>query len=136
MGEAGLRPASSAKAGLTAKDAIESVRAEVIPLDKNYYRNGGGLEASLDRVEAVWRDVRDHLSAEGLDKIRSREAASIVASGRWSLTAALARRESRGMHRRTDFRSSNDAFTRNIILTGVDGIQVTSEVENRAELAS
>lgn len=136
LGEAGLRPASSAKSGLAAKDAIDSVRAEVIPLEKNYYRNGSGLEASRDRVEAIWRDVRDHLSAEGLEKIRSREAASIVVSSRWSLTAALARRESRGMHRRTDFRSSDDAFNRNIILTGVDTIRVSGETESRKDLAS
>ena len=135
-GEAGIRPASSSKTGLTPKDVIESVRAEVIPLDKNYYRNGIGLEASRDRVEAVWRDVRDHLSAEGLDRVRSREAASIVASGRWSLTAALARQESRGMHRRTDFKSTDNVFTRNIILTGVDSIRARGETESRKDLAS
>jgi succinate dehydrogenase/fumarate reductase flavoprotein subunit len=68
--------------------------------------------------------------------VRSREAASIAASGRWSLTAALARQESRGMHRRTDFKASNDALTRTIILTGVDSIRVSGETEARKDLAS
>jgi succinate dehydrogenase/fumarate reductase flavoprotein subunit len=133
LGEAGLRPASAAKADFNAKDVIDTVRAEVIPLEKNYFRDGDRLEASHERLESLWRDVRDHLSGEGNDRLRTREAASIAASGRWSLTAALARKESRGMHRRVDFKGSDPAFTRNIILSGVDDIRVGSVADQRSE---
>jgi succinate dehydrogenase/fumarate reductase flavoprotein subunit len=133
LGEAGLRPASAAKTDFNAKDVIDAVRAEVIPLEKNYFRNGDRLEASHERLESLWRDVRDHLSGEGNDRLRTREAASIAASGRWSITAALARKESRGMHRRADFKASDPAFTRNIILSGVNDIRIGSVADQRSE---
>jgi succinate dehydrogenase/fumarate reductase flavoprotein subunit len=136
LGEAGLRPASSAKPELTAKDVIETVRAEVIPLEKNYFREGNRLQASSNQLETLWRDVRDHLAGEGTDRLRAREAAAIAASGRWSLTAAIARQESRGMHRRGDFKSNHPAFARRIILTGVDDVKISGETDNREEMAS
>lgn len=136
LGEAGLRPASSTKPELTAKDVIDAVRAEVIPLEKNYFRDGNRLQTSRNQLETLWRDVRDHLSGEGTDRLRAREAASIAASGRWSLTAAIARRESRGMHRRGDFKSDEPAFARRVILTGVDDVKIGGEADNREEMAS
>jgi succinate dehydrogenase/fumarate reductase flavoprotein subunit len=143
LGQAGLRPAAGSKADLAARDVVETVRAEVIPLEKNYFRDGGRLETSRTRLDSLWKDIRDHLSAEGGDRLRSREAASIAASGRWSLTAALARQESRGMHRRADHKANDPAFARRIVLTGIDDIAIGHDVdqdrraaENLKEMAS
>ncbi|TCL71813.1 FAD-binding protein [Rhizobium sp. BK251] len=136
LGEAGLRASGSVKKDLAAKDVIDAVRAEVIPLEKNYFREGGRLQASADRLESLWSDIRNHLAGEGSDRLRTREAAAIAASGRWSLTAALARKESRGMHRRVDLNGNDPAFARRIILTGVDDIRIGGETEDRRELAS
>jgi succinate dehydrogenase/fumarate reductase flavoprotein subunit len=137
LGQAGLRPASSVKEGFGAKAVVETVQAEVIPLDKNYFRDGSRLQASRDRLDNLWSDVRDHLSGEGNDRLRAREAASIVAAGRWSVTAALARKESRGMHRRTDIKSSDPAFARRLVLSGVDTIDIGGDADqDRKEMAS
>ncbi|NLS08178.1 FAD-binding protein [Rhizobium sp. P32RR-XVIII] len=136
LGEAGLRASGAAKATLTATDVVDAVRAEVIPLEKNYFREGSRLAASYGRLDSLWSDVRNHLSAEGVDRLRTREAAAIAASGRWSLTAALARKESRGMHRRSDFKGNDPTFTRRIVLTGVDTVAIGSEAERLKERAS
>jgi len=136
LGQAGLRPGSTSKASLTPKDVIDSVREEVTPLEKNYFREGGRLQESGERLDAIWSDVRNHLSASGLDRLKAREAAAIAASGRWSVTAALARKESRGMHRRSDCKDSVAAFAHPITLRGVDEINVSAAADSRQEIAS
>ncbi len=136
LGQAGLRPGSTSKASLTPKDVIDSVRAEVTPLEKNYFREGGRLQASSEKLDAIWSDVRNHLSASGLDRLKAREAAAIAASGRWSVTAALARKESRGMHRRSDCKGSVSAFAHSITLRSVDEINVSAAADSRQEIAS
>ncbi|MER9107272.1 FAD-binding protein [Mesorhizobium sp. M0848] len=136
LGQAGLRPASSASADISASEVIEAVRSEVTPLGKNFFRTGEGLEKSGERLESVWRDVRDHLQGEGLDRVRTREAASIAAAGRWSVAAALHRTESRGMHRRTDLPGKSPAFAHRLVITGVDEFRIAGAPERLAELAS
>jgi len=138
LGQAGLRPAALAKGALTPRDVIDSVRAEVIPLEKNYFREGGRLQASYDKIDSLWADVKNHLSGEGtaLTRLKAREAAAIAASARWSLVAALARTESRGMHRRSDFKTSDPALAHSITLRGVDDIVASSAEQGQREVAS
>jgi succinate dehydrogenase/fumarate reductase flavoprotein subunit len=136
LGQAGLRPAASARVDIRPKEVIQAVRDEVIPLEKNYFRSGEGLAESSIRLETVWRDVRDHLHGEGLDRIKAREAAAIAAVGRWSVAAAFMRTESRGMHRRSDFPDRNEAFTHQLLITGVDRFRIESSAGRLAELAS
>ena len=106
------------------------------PLEKNYFREGSRLQASSEKLDAVWNDVRNHLSGSGLDRVKAREAAAIAASGRWSVTAALARRESRGMHRRSDFKGNDAALAHSITLRGIDEITVSADADSRKEIAS
>nr|WP_246679077.1 FAD-binding protein [Mesorhizobium sp. B2-5-8] len=136
LGQAGLRPAASPRADIAAAEVIEAVRNEVTPLDKNFFRNGESLEKSRGRLESVWRDVRDHLRGEGVDRVRAREAASIAAAGRWSVAAALHRTESRGMHRRTDLKGKNPALAHRLVITGVGDFRIAGAPERLAELAS
>ncbi|NLR97510.1 FAD-binding protein [Rhizobium sp. P38BS-XIX] len=141
LGRVGLRPTSHARPDLLAKDVVDRVRAEVIPLEKNYFRDGNRLESSRRRLESLWADVRDHLSGEGQDRLRAREAASIAASGRWSLLAALSRQESRGLHRRSDLTASNPNFVHRIVLSGVDDVAIGPDPDrargqSQGELAS
>ncbi|TIN66900.1 MAG: FAD-binding protein, partial [Mesorhizobium sp.] len=136
LGQAGLRPVGSPLADISAGEVIEAVRSEVTPLDKNFFRTGEALEKSGERLESVWRDVRSHLQGEGLDRVRTREAASIAAAGRWSVAAALHRTESRGMHRRTDLPGKSPAFAHRLVITGVDAFRIAGAPERLAELAS
>jgi L-aspartate oxidase len=100
-GHAGLTPRLSARSFDTAA-AVQTVREELNAYDKNIFRRGDALAASLERLDEVWRELADQGQAEGRAALRLREAAALVAAGRWSKAAALARRESRGMHRRED----------------------------------
>jgi len=136
LGQAGLRPVSTTKNWLTPKDVIDSVRAEVTPLEKNYFREGNRLRVSSEKLNAVWNDVKNHLSGVGPNRLKAREAAAIAASGRWSVAAALARKESRGIHRRSDFEGNEMTFARPITLRGIDDISVSTAPYSRREMAS
>jgi L-aspartate oxidase len=100
-GQAGLAPRRNAAAFDTVA-AVQAVREELNAYDKNIFRRGDVLAASLARLDGIWRELADHGRAQGRAGLRLREAAALVAAGRWSKAAALTRRESRGMHRRED----------------------------------
>lgn len=136
LGQAGLRPAAAPSVGVTPKEVVEAVRSEVIPLDKNFFRDGRRLAESRDRLDGIWRDARDHLHGEGLGRLSAREAAAIAAAGRWSVSAAIARSESRGMHRRVDLPKARAELAHQLLITGVDGFQISAARRGLAELAS
>lgn len=100
-GHAGLTPRRAA-AAFDVAGAVAAVREELNAFDRNIFRRGDVLAASMERLDGIWRELVDHGRAEGRAALRLREAAALVAAGRWSKAAALARRESRGMHRRED----------------------------------
>jgi succinate dehydrogenase/fumarate reductase flavoprotein subunit len=84
------------------EQTIGGVQAEVFPYDKNYFRTGTVLGASLQRLDSLWGHIRNSDAAQPEDQGRSREAAAMVATARWMYRSALARHETRGMHKRED----------------------------------
>jgi succinate dehydrogenase/fumarate reductase flavoprotein subunit len=60
----------------------------------------------------------------------------VTAAARWSVAAALARTESRGMHRRTDMPGRDDALAVSLLVSGLDEVNVRvatpAEREERA----
>ena len=108
------------------EEIIGVVRDEMLPLDKNYWRTGPGLAGSLERFESTWRDAvgglgwvaRDSAKLTARDRLRTREAVSLLAAGRWVYASALERTESRGLHRRTDFPRYNPEFEGQHVLSG------------------
>lgn len=98
----GVRPDAPSAKPLVADELIGVVQREVLPLDKNLFRTGPGLSASLERLDAAWSEARSRLIAEGLERIRAREAAALLATARWAYRSALQRTETRGLHRRLD----------------------------------
>ncbi|MGV6873178.1 FAD-binding protein [Pseudochelatococcus sp. B33] len=136
LGRAGLRPAAHVRADLTPRDVVEAVREEVVPLEKNYFRRAETLLAGAQRLDSLWSDIRGHLLLEGVERLRSREAAAVAATARWSLKAALLRTETRGLHRRTDHPQSSDAFLHSIILSGVDEIRADTVADAFLGVAS
>ena len=135
LGTAGLKPTELPRA-IDPREVVAAVRDEVIPLDRNYFRDGGQLAASRDRLDALWRDLRAHLAGDGTGRLRAREVASVTAAARWSVAAALARTESRGMHRRTDMPGRDDALAVSLLVSGLDEVNVRvatpAEREERA----
>ncbi|WP_439380868.1 FAD-binding protein [Amycolatopsis lexingtonensis] len=101
IGRAGIRPSGPAAAvDTTAVAGV--VREELNAYDKNMFRDEAGLRGSLSTLDSLWRAVEAGLTGTGRDAVTARETASLVAVGRWVKTAALRRRQTLGMHWRTD----------------------------------
>jgi succinate dehydrogenase/fumarate reductase flavoprotein subunit len=114
-------------------EIIKIARNEAIHYDRNYFRTEQKLTRSLGLLDGLWATVTNSLHGEGVAAVRAREAAAIVATARWSFTAALHRRESRGMHARMDFPALNPAFAQRQILTGLDRIGSNFETIEAAQ---
>ena len=104
--------------------------AKMLPLDRNFFRAAQPLSAALGRLDDIWRAAREDLvvsrRADPTAIVRSREAIAMLATARWSLTAAQARQESRGMHRRTDHPSIDETAPRRLHLSGLDTIAISA----------
>jgi succinate dehydrogenase/fumarate reductase flavoprotein subunit len=99
-----------------------TVQAEVAPYDKNYFRSGDVLVQSLERLDAAWRDVRASDAAPIDGVVKARESAAMLATARWMYRSALARTETRGMHKREDFPQQDPAQRHHIATGGLDEV--------------
>ena len=124
LGRTGLRPMSVTRDDVSPQEFVTAVREEMLPLDRNFFRSGRTLTASLERLDANWNVLSRHLHGEGLGAIRAREAAALTACGRWAYASALARDESRGMHRRRDAPESKAEFSCTIEVAGLDQLSI------------
>src|SRR5207253_7836755 len=80
---------------------VTAVQAEVLPYARNWFRHGETLAASLVRLDALWRQWGNAAPPPtGEHALRTREATAMLATARWMYRSALARTETRGMHRR------------------------------------
>lgn len=120
LGQAGLRPAGQAR-GIDAAQAQRAVQAQMLPYDRNLFRTGGRLAESQACIERLWDEVHAHAggTASGDALLRQREAAALAATARWSLAAALARRESRGLHQREDAPAADPAQAHRLCIEGL-----------------
>jgi succinate dehydrogenase/fumarate reductase flavoprotein subunit len=125
LGQAGLRPSAEATAASPSEAMIAAVRDHMLPLDRNFFRTETTLRASLDQLDANWRELSRHLRGAGLAAVRAREAAAMTATSRWAYASALARNESRGMHRRRDAPGADPDFVCAIETSGLDSVRVT-----------
>jgi succinate dehydrogenase/fumarate reductase flavoprotein subunit len=124
LGQAGLRPAGTAREDLDAHEIVRTVREEMLPLDRNFFRQEATLHRSLDRLDACWADLQRHGPGDGLAAVKAREAAALTATSRWAYRSALARAESRGMHRRRDMPSADPGFACSLQASGLDEVRV------------
>ncbi|WP_052848196.1 FAD-dependent oxidoreductase [Streptomyces avicenniae] len=127
-GRAGLRPAhSGARAADRAAvdELVTAVQDRVLPLEHNLFRTDEGLRTSLALLAERWTYAAGELWArDGRTTLRAREASAMTAHARWMYTAALARTESRGVHRRTDHPATDPAQTRRLLVSGLDRLAV------------
>jgi succinate dehydrogenase/fumarate reductase flavoprotein subunit len=124
LGEVGLRPAGTGREALDAQEIVRAVREEMLPLDRNFFREETTLQRSLERLDTCWADLRRHEAGDGPAAIKAREAAALTATARWAYRSALARTESRGMHRRRDIPDADPGFACSLSVSGLDEIRV------------
>jgi succinate dehydrogenase/fumarate reductase flavoprotein subunit len=132
LAQAGLHPTRAVQ-NIDPAEIIKIAGAEATHYDRNYFRTAQKLERSLGMLDGLWRTLSGGLRGEGIAAMQAREAAAILATTRWSFTAALHRRESRGMHTRLDFPDTNPAFEQRQVISGLDHIRTSFETEKLAE---
>jgi succinate dehydrogenase/fumarate reductase flavoprotein subunit len=103
-----------------------AVQDEVFPYELNYFREAGRLAGSLRRLDALWAEATSADAANQTDVLRAREAAAMLATARWMYRSGLARKESRGMHRRDDFPDQDQRFRRYLTTGGLDEVWTSS----------
>ncbi|BAZ02528.1 glucose-inhibited division protein A [Tolypothrix tenuis PCC 7101] len=125
VGEAGLQGAGNHH--VSPEDAIAATQAEVFPYDRNLFRSATGLSESLDRLNHLWKEIRNSQTPDDSQIVRSREAAAMVATARWMYNSGLQRQETRGMHKREDYPQQDPNQQYRILSGGLDNIWVKPE---------
>lgn len=107
------------------ESVIRAVQAEVFPYERNWVRDPGLLQDSLSRLDALWTRLSQSAPAgDAVLAVRQREAGAMLATARWMYRSALARDETRGMHRRLDRRASDPAQRHRLISAGLDEVRL------------
>lgn len=113
----------------------KDVQDEVFPYNINYFREAGRLHKSLQRLDRLWRQVSDADAASHSDILRVREGAAMLATARWMYRSALARTETRGMHRREDFPQQDERQHHYITTGGLDEVWTATRPKAKAVLS-
>ncbi|UBM07669.1 FAD-dependent oxidoreductase [Cupriavidus metallidurans] len=100
----------------------QAVQDEVFPFDRNYFRHADVLAPSLGRLDDAWLGVRESAPAAVEQMLAAREAAAMLATARWMYASALARKESRGMHKRYDHLQLDPTQHHHIVSGGLDQV--------------
>ena len=106
------------------RDLVKAVQAEVFPFERNYFRTARGLEEALSALDHRWRKARQAAPASLEDIVKTREAIAMLATARWMYRSALARTETRGMHRRMDYESTDPRQRHSLATGGLDEVWV------------
>lgn len=121
---------------------VKQIQAEVFPYNRNWTREGNELTDSLARLDSLWESVTEGAPAGNtLDVVKAREAAAMLATSRWMYRSALARTETRGMHRRSDFKTLDPQQRHRVICGGLNDLwtstaAVSGKVAPLAEIRS
>jgi len=116
--------AVAATGGLDVNSIVEGVRAEMLPLDRHFFRTDDSLRNSSIALDSLWAATSTGYSGQD-SVLRRREASALLATARWSVAAARLRRESRGIHRRTDAPAADPAFAHRIEIRGIGKPQLS-----------
>ncbi|MEV5650337.1 FAD-binding protein [Nocardia sp. NPDC052254] len=117
---AGLSP----RLGVDPRAVIGLVQEHTLPMRRSYWRSAGSLRDSIGELDAIWPVTAYDLGGSGADRIRARQAAALLAVARWTKYSALARTETRGVHRRTDHPGATQDWCRRLITGGVSEVWV------------
>ncbi|UKS29246.1 FAD-binding protein [Paenibacillus sp. HWE-109] len=138
-----LRPAG--RYGLVDKEAaperiidagalVKAVQQEVFPLDINYFRSEPVIRQSLERLNGLWASLRGTVQPTVQGRVRTREVAAMIATARWMYTAALERKETRGLHMLQEYPETDPAQQYRLLVSGIDEIHIRKEEKSAQEV--
>jgi succinate dehydrogenase/fumarate reductase flavoprotein subunit len=104
-----------------------AVQQHVLPHETNFLRHADHVAPALESLHGAWTAVRESLGGAGEDVFRAREAAAMVAHARWMYHAALQRTETRGMHKRIDYPTTDPAQHHRLLTGGLDELWTRPE---------
>ncbi|EFM11844.1 FAD dependent oxidoreductase [Paenibacillus curdlanolyticus YK9] len=129
VGRYGLAAGQASSERLETKPLIEAIQREVLPLEINYFRSEPVIRASLDRLHklkaALEGRIVDDATVQG--KVRARETAGMLTVARWMYTAALARKETRGLQSLAEYPQLDPRQTHRLIVSGIEDIRIRAE---------
>lgn len=117
---AGLSPFGQ----INPQSVVGLVQEHTVPLRRSYWRSRAVLRDSMSELDGLWPGAVFGLGGSGPNLLRSRQAASMLAVARWATHSALARTESRGMHRRTDHPDGTSHWQIRLETGGLDEVWV------------
>ena len=109
------------------QEYVQAVQDEVKPYDRNLFRTEQGLSDSIGRLDGLWKAQRENAVSVSAEGVKAREAAAMTATARWMYHSALARKETRGMHKREDFPTIDGGQRHRLISGGLDEVWVSTE---------
>ncbi|WP_227996488.1 FAD-dependent oxidoreductase [Nocardia australiensis] len=121
---AGLNP----DARIDPRAVVGLVQEHTLPLRRSYWRSAGSLRDSIGELDSMWPGAEFGLGGSGPDRLRARQAAALLAVARWTKYSALARTESRGMHRRTDHPAAAADWRVRLMSGGLETVWVRPDV--------
>ncbi|MFD2334249.1 FAD-binding protein [Cohnella sp. GCM10020058] len=135
VGRRGLEAGRETDAPIDAKALVEAIQRDVLPLNINFYRSESGIAGALGRLDALREMLRGNVPDTVQGRVRAREAAGMLAVARWMYTAALARKETRGLAALAEYPALDPGQTHRLVLSGIDEIKVgTERVPHAGEL--
>jgi len=126
-GRQGLPAGADSPEKLEVKPLIEAIQREILPLEINYFRSEPVIAAALKRLNSLRPYLNGKASALVQGIVQSREAAAMLAVARWIYTAALARKETRGLQSLAEYPHMDPRQTHRLILSGIDSIRISTE---------
>lgn len=126
-GRYGLVAGTDTPETLEVKPLVAAIQREILPLQINYFRSEPGISAALKRLNALMPFLNGRVPATVQGIVQAREAAAMLAVGRWMYTAALARKETRGLQRLAEYPELDPCQTHRLILSGIEQISISTE---------
>ncbi|TBL75274.1 FAD-dependent oxidoreductase [Paenibacillus thalictri] len=126
-GRYGLNEGAQTAELLDTPAMVKAVQQEVFPLDINYFRSEPVLQKSLERLDAIWSRLDGRIVQTVQNRVRTRELSAMAATARWMYTAALARKETRGMHTLKEYPTADLQQQHRLIVSGIEHIRIRPE---------
>ncbi|MFC6013931.1 FAD-binding protein [Nocardia lasii] len=120
---AGLGP----HAHIDPRSIVGLVQEHTLPLRRSYRRSAGSLADSIAELDSMWPGAQFDLGGLGVQQLRARQAAALLAVARWAGYSALTRTESRGIHRRIDHPDAHVDWRVRLRCGGLDEVWVRRE---------